>query len=491
MGREWDQSDPRLYPPYLLEHRDFGLHQAIAVGRVIEAILNGQRRILLAMTIGTGRSWVLFQVAWKLVHSRYYRRILYLTELVLLREQAEKRFKALDQNLLILSKTHPAHASAHVHMATVSQLYIEETYNSLLSLPSDFYDLIILEDIRYEKGLLPILDHFSIATRIALDNIGTSTIPRDYTPVFTYTGHDVFETEYAQPPAGFLATRLMDIAEIRVGKRYKKSSSGANNTSGPSTCYLITPSNIQADGSLQPDAKSIIERVDLDAQKYFIEDRGARRAYNGYSTAGRIGFISAVLQVAGQNGGQDLFIPELVELTSMLDLTRHLQDDFRNHLSHTTTAHEGIAERTLKTFKPAIEQLLEQLAFLTRYPLVRIPSFAVRQGRWVRRMVVYKGVVPRSEEESLSVSSVFPTAESEHLVLLGGEDKVLDLYPLYQLLANEETHFETHLCFLKQRKHGERGLEGESIQGAFEIQLGGFDEFEGLQQKILDNPGGR
>jgi type III restriction/modification enzyme restriction subunit len=266
MGREWGQSDPRLYPPYLLEHRDFGLHQAIAVGRVIEAILNGQRRILLAMTIGTGRSWVLFQVAWKLVQSRYYRRILYLTELVLLREQAEKRFKALDQNLLILSKTHPAHASAHVHMATVSQLHIEETYNSLLSLPSDFYDLIILEDIRYEKGLLPILDHFSMATRIALDNIGTSTISRDYTPVFTYTGHDVFETEYAQPPAGFLATRLMDIAGIRVGKRYKKSSSGANNTPGPSTCYLITPSNIQVDGSLQPDAKSIIERVDLDEQ---------------------------------------------------------------------------------------------------------------------------------------------------------------------------------------------------------------------------------
>ncbi len=102
-------------------------------------------------------------------------------------------------------------------------------------------------------------------------------------------------------------------------------------------------------------------------------------------------------------------------------------------------------------------------------------------------MFLYKGVVPHSEEEPLSAHSIFPATESDHLVLLGGEDKVLDLYPLYQLLTNEETRFETHLCMLKQRKQSERRLEGESIQGAFEIQLEGFDEFEKLQQKILDS----
>jgi hypothetical protein len=103
-------------------------------------------------------------------------------------------------------------------------------------------------------------------------------------------------------------------------------------------------------------------------------------------------------------------------------------------------------------------------------------------------MIVYKGVGPRSEEESLAVSSILPAAESEHLVLLGGEDKVLDLYPLYQLLANEETRFEAHLCVLKQRKQSEKRLVGESIQGTFEMQLDGFDEFEKLQQRILDSP---
>ena len=704
LGREWDLNDPRLYPPYL-EQRVFSLYQAVAVSRVIEAVLNGQRGILLAMTPGTGRTWVLFQVAWKLIQAGYCHRMLYLTDLVLQREQIKERFRPLDQNVHVLSKTHPPNASTCVHMATVSQLRTDETSHSLLSLPVDFYDLIFLESKPNEKVLLPIFEHFSMATRVAIDNVKASTFPPDYVPVFTYTGHDVFETEYAEPPDGFVATRLADIAEIHRGTRSRGSAIEVNSSPGSAICYFITPSNLQADGVLLPDSKSVIARADLedqftlkpgdillttfttgaqnrvvmvpkdipepmtfndslirirvdpqradsravfvflqsdtgqrilrlmasgmviarlterdvagmqvflpkivgitdeaiklgaamraiheikdrilplleqaeqdyeqstanpeetpnlraaaerlrdlastlvppslaelvtteypipvalayrrfqdaqfdvyqqllrlrdlfeaasyylfhivladivhnlDPQKYFIEDRGARRAYNGFSMAGRISFVSAILQIASRNKGQDLFIPELVDLIPILDSARYIQDDFRNRLSHTSTAHEGIAERTLRTFKPLVEQLLEQFEFLTRYPLVRISSFVVRQGRWVRRMVVYKGVIPRSEEETLSLLPIYPSAESDHLVLLGGEDKVLDLYPLYQLLTNEETRFETHLCFLKQRKQGERRLEGESIQGAFEIQLDGFDEFERLQQKILD-----
>jgi hypothetical protein len=227
----------------------------------------------------------------------------------------------------------------------------------------------------------------------------------------------------------------------------------------------------------------------LDTHKYFIEDRGARRAYNGYSMSARIDLISAVLQIADSNGGQDLFIPELTELISVINLAKHLQDDFRNPLSHTMTAHEGIAERMLKMFKPDVDQLLEQLAFLAHYPLVRVSSFVVRQGQWVRRMAVYKGVAPSYEEEPILAESISPSAESDHLVLLGSEERVLDLYPLYQLLTNKETRFETHLCFFKQRKQSERRLEGESIQGGFELRLEGFDEFEHLQQRILDRPG--
>ncbi|GHO56066.1 hypothetical protein KSB_45410 [Ktedonobacter robiniae] len=58
------------------------------------------------------------------------------------------------------------------------------------------------------------------------------------------------------------------------------------------------------------------------------------------------------------------------------------------------------------------------------------------------------------------------------------DDQILDLHPLYQILANEYTHHETHLCFFKQRKEGDKRLEGESVQGAFNLNLDGFDDFK-------------
>ena len=59
-------------------------------------------------------------------------------------------------------------------MAAVSQLRTDEISDSLLSLPVDFYDLIFLESRPNEKVLLPIFEHFSMATRIAIVNVMTS-----------------------------------------------------------------------------------------------------------------------------------------------------------------------------------------------------------------------------------------------------------------------------------------------------------------------------
>ena len=59
----------------------------IAVNRSMEAILKGQRRLLLTMATGTGKTAVAFQLCWKLWNSRWNRtddyrrpRILYLAD---------------------------------------------------------------------------------------------------------------------------------------------------------------------------------------------------------------------------------------------------------------------------------------------------------------------------------------------------------------------------------------------------------------------------
>ena len=66
----------------------------IAVNRTMEAILKGQRQLLLTMATGTGKTAVAFQLCWKLWNSRWNRtgeyrrpRILYLADRNILVDQ--------------------------------------------------------------------------------------------------------------------------------------------------------------------------------------------------------------------------------------------------------------------------------------------------------------------------------------------------------------------------------------------------------------------
>lgn len=223
----------------------------------------------------------------------------------------------------------------------------------------------------------------------------------------------------------------------------------------------------------------------LDPFAYYIADGGARRAYNGYSMSARMDFVTEVQRIAQANRSEDLFIPELVD-SPVPALAKKLQEDLRNRLSHTATATESQQRRVLADFEPIVESMLSELDFLNRYQLVRVTSYFCERDRLVRRMEVYQGVVPEFDEQVLSDDTELIRADRNHLVLLDpDEGQVLDLYPLYQLVASEETRHENHLCFLKQRKVGQQLLEGESVQGAFSLSLPGFQDFETLQSRIL------
>ncbi len=69
-------------------------YQQIAINRTVEAILKGQRRLLLTMATGTGKTAVAFQICWKLWNARWNRtgeyrrpRILYLADRNILVDQ--------------------------------------------------------------------------------------------------------------------------------------------------------------------------------------------------------------------------------------------------------------------------------------------------------------------------------------------------------------------------------------------------------------------
>ena|ERR1017187_3648143 len=84
-------------------------YQDIAIERVLEAITNGQNRILLTLATGTGKTFIAFQIAWKLFHSRWNRsgqptrrpRILFLADRNILADQAYNAFSAFPEDALV------------------------------------------------------------------------------------------------------------------------------------------------------------------------------------------------------------------------------------------------------------------------------------------------------------------------------------------------------------------------------------------------------
>jgi type I restriction enzyme R subunit len=55
-------------------------YQTIAINRAVEAVLRGQPRILITMATGTGKTFVAFQIVWRLWKSKRKKRILYLAD---------------------------------------------------------------------------------------------------------------------------------------------------------------------------------------------------------------------------------------------------------------------------------------------------------------------------------------------------------------------------------------------------------------------------
>ncbi len=84
-------------------------YQDIAVDRAMEAIAAGQTRILLTLATGTGKTFIAFQIAWKLFHSRWSLsreatrrpRILFLADRNILANQAYNAFSAFPEDALV------------------------------------------------------------------------------------------------------------------------------------------------------------------------------------------------------------------------------------------------------------------------------------------------------------------------------------------------------------------------------------------------------
>lgn len=187
-------------------------YQEVAVNRVIEAILKDQRRILLNLATGTGKTFIAFQIVWKLFKSGFFanKRVLFIADRLVLRGQAYNAFEPFKEtsgDLREEFKGGAVRSGRRIYFAIYQSLYAEGSNHlrAFEELPPDFFDLIIIDEA-HRSGFgtwNEILRHFPNAIQLGM----TATPKRtDNFDTYAYFGEPVFTYSLGQGiDDGFLA----------------------------------------------------------------------------------------------------------------------------------------------------------------------------------------------------------------------------------------------------------------------------------------------
>lgn len=183
-------------------------YQRIAINKTVEAIAKGQKRILLVMATGTGKTFTAFQIIHRLYSSGAKKKILYLADRNILIDQTmQNDFKPF-QKVMTKIENRKMDSSYEIYMSLYHQLRSneQEVYKQF---KPDFFDLIIVDEChrssaRDDSNWHEILDYFSSATQIGMtatpkETNDISNIAYFGEPIYTYSLKDGIEDGFLAP----------------------------------------------------------------------------------------------------------------------------------------------------------------------------------------------------------------------------------------------------------------------------------------------------
>lgn len=168
-------------------------YQLQAINKTIEAVSNGQNRVLLVMATGTGKTYTAFQIIWRLWKSKNKKRILFLADRNILVDQTKNNdFQPFGTAMTKVSgrTIDPAY---EIHLALYQAITgPEEDQKAFKQVAPDFFDLIVIDECHRgsaseDSAWREILDYFSSATQI-----GLTATPKET--------HEVSSTDYFSDP---------------------------------------------------------------------------------------------------------------------------------------------------------------------------------------------------------------------------------------------------------------------------------------------------
>jgi type I restriction enzyme R subunit len=235
-------------------------YQDIAIERVLEAIAAEKPRILLTLATGTGKTFIAFQIAWKLFHSRWNLtreptrrpRILFLADRNILADQAYNAFSAFPEDAMVRISPEDIKKKGKVPKNGSIFFTIFQTFMSgppkdgkpapyFGEYPPDFFDFIVIDECHRggandESNWRDILEYFAPAVQLGLTATprrkeNADTYKYFGEPVFTYRLRDGINDGFLTPfKVRQISTTLDEYiytpddtlveGEIEAGRRY-------------------------------------------------------------------------------------------------------------------------------------------------------------------------------------------------------------------------------------------------------------------------------
>jgi len=188
-------------------------YQENAVNKAMAAIANNEQRILLTLATGTGKTFIAFQIAWKLFQTRWNLkrdgsrrpRILFLADRNILADQAFNAFSAFPEDALARIKPDEIRKKGKVPTNGSIFFTIFQTFMSgkdekgkpapyFGEYPADYFDFIIIDECHRggandESNWRGIMEYFAPAVQLGL----TATPKRrDNVDTYRYFGEPVY-----------------------------------------------------------------------------------------------------------------------------------------------------------------------------------------------------------------------------------------------------------------------------------------------------------
>ncbi len=184
-------------------------YQTEAINRTIEAIAKGQKRLLLVMATGTGKTYTTFQIIWRLWKAKRAQRILFLVDRNILADQTlVNDFKPFG-SVMTKIKNRKIDPAYEIYLGLYQAMTGPHEEDKIFkSVSPDFFDLIVIDECHRgsaadDSAWREILDYFSDAIQLGLTATPKET---EYVSNITYFGEPIYTYTLKQGiEDGFLA----------------------------------------------------------------------------------------------------------------------------------------------------------------------------------------------------------------------------------------------------------------------------------------------